>query len=114
MIPAKTNFRALYIIDKPEGLLNRLIRLLVINGVSVKIEHLENAPGKFCMLNSRLTLVMDANVSQLEQAEICARAFAAVEDTDSIYLKPDLRDFIARHPVNLEFTKSCRQWGIKG
>jgi hypothetical protein len=85
-----------------------------MNGVNVRIEHIENAAGKLCMLNGQMTLILDAKTRQLEQAEICAQAFVAVEDTDSIYLKPDLRDFIARQPASLEFAKLCRQCGIKG
>ncbi len=114
MIPAKVNFDQPYIVDKPEGLLKRLIRVLVINGISVKIENLEDAQGKLCILKERLTLILNSKVRPLGLAEICAQAFAAVEDTDSIYLKPDLRDFIARQPVNLAFVQLCRQCGIKG
>ena len=114
MIPAKVNFRPPYIVDKPEGLLKRLIRVLVINGVSVKIEHLDDAQGGFCMLNGQITLILDAKARPLKLAQLCAQALSAVEDTDSLYLRPDLRDFIARQAVNLAFTKLCRQCGIKG
>jgi hypothetical protein len=79
-----------------QAIFEELLVILEQNGVVIRTEPLCGGGGGLCKLKDKTIFFVDSEASAAEMAMICAQAVADMTDTDSIYLKPQVRDFIEK------------------
>lgn len=77
-----------------DALLEELIGLLEASGIKVRRESLEESRGGLCRLGGTLMLFLDEHADSLQSAAVCARALCKTVDITTIYLRPNVREFI--------------------
>lgn len=75
-------------------ILKTLVDLLEANRIKVRREILEDGPGGLCRIGKEKILFLDIRSQPDDQAETCAAALAEFVDLDTIYLLPDVREFV--------------------
>ncbi|HEX42269.1 MAG TPA: hypothetical protein ENN81_09450 [Phycisphaerales bacterium] len=75
-------------------ILEELLALLEGNAVTVRNEPLGGAGGGLCTVKGRPVFFHDTDASSSDAACACAEAVARTVDIESIYLRPEVRDFI--------------------
>lgn len=78
-------------------ILEDLLVLLEANGVKIRSEPLGGGGGGLCTIKGEHIFFMDTQSVSSETAVICAEAVATVVDIESIYIKPQIREFIETH-----------------
>jgi len=74
-----------------------LLGLLEKNNIAVRTESLGGRGGGVCRLKDRTVVFVDSQASAAETAAMCARAVNDLVDTESIYVVPQVRDFLEKH-----------------
>ena len=82
-------------------ILDELLALLEANGVTVRSEPLGGSGGGLCTVKGKSIFFVDTQASSAEVAALCAQAVTKTLDVESIYIKPQLRQFIESH-INAE------------
>jgi hypothetical protein len=77
-----------------DAILAELIELLQAAGVKVRREPLEDSRGGLCRLGAASVLFLDTHADPLQSATLCAQTLRRVVDVNTIYLRPNLREFI--------------------
>jgi hypothetical protein len=80
-----------------QGILEELLALLETNGVTVRSEPLGGEGGGLCTIKGRRVLFVDTEAPSIVTAAICAQSLPKVADIEEIYIKPQVRQFIADH-----------------
>ena len=75
-------------------ILEELIGLLEENGVEVRHEPIGGQGGGFCVIKGQKLFFADTNADSADVAALCARVISENVDTESIYLRPEVREFI--------------------
>jgi len=75
-------------------ILEELLALLEANSVTVRSEPLGGGGGGLCMVKGRPVFFHDTDASSSDAACACAEAAAKTVDIESVYLRPEVRDFI--------------------
>ncbi len=75
-------------------ILEELLALLEANGVTVRNESLGGAGGGLCTIKGSHVFFHDTDASSAEAASTCAEAVTKIIDIESIYLRPEVRDFV--------------------
>jgi hypothetical protein len=76
----------------------RLLELLSERNVRVRKEPLDGSRAGLCCLKGQKTFIFDPDSPAFEIAVCCAAAAAdVIDDLDSIYLRPAVRDFIDKY-----------------
>jgi hypothetical protein len=83
-----------------QRIVEELLALLEANGVTIRNEPLGGNGGGLCTVKGRENFFVDTQASSAEVAAICAEAVLKVADIDSIYIKPEVRQFIENHSNN--------------
>jgi hypothetical protein len=78
-------------------ILEDLLVLLEANGVKIRSEALGGGGGGLCTIKGEHTFFLDTQLASSETAIICAEAVSKVVDIESIYIKPQIREFIENH-----------------
>lgn len=78
-------------------ILEDLLGLLETNGVKIRSEPLGGGGGGLCTIKGEHIFFMDTQSASSEMAVICAEAVGKVVDIESIYIKPQIREFIEAH-----------------
>ncbi len=78
-------------------ILEDLIVLLEANGVKIRNEPLGGGGGGLCTIKGEHIFFLDTQSMSSEMAIICAEAVGKVVDIESIYIKPQIREFIENH-----------------
>ena len=71
-----------------------LLSLLEAGDVSVRNESLGGAGGGLCVVKGCHIFFHDTDASSTDAACACAEAVARTIDIESVYLRPEVRDFI--------------------
>lgn len=79
---------------EPHAILEELIRVLELSGVTVRREPLEGSGGGLCKIKDEWILFLDADSQSDTLIPICSEALARVVDMETIYIKPEVRRFI--------------------
>ena len=74
-----------------------LLALLEQNGVAIRNEPLGGSGGGLCTVKGQSIFFVDTQASYAEVAALCAEAVSKVVDTDNIYIRPQVRQFIEMH-----------------
>lgn len=75
-------------------LLEELVGLLETHGVKVRRESITDSTGGLCKINGEPILFLNIHAHASELADMCADALRTVADIDTMYLRPDIRQFI--------------------
>jgi hypothetical protein len=80
-----------------QDILEDLLALLEGAGISVRNEAMGGGGGGLCQMKGKQVFFVDKDSSTSDNAAHCAKAVAETVDIESIYLKPEVRDFVERH-----------------
>lgn len=82
-------------------ILDELLALLEANGVTVRSEPLGGSGGGLCTVKGKSIFFVDTQAPSAEVAAFCAQAVIKTLDVETIYIRPQLRQFIENH-INSE------------
>ena len=81
-----------------QSITQQLLVLLEEHRVLVRKEAMGGSGGGLCCLKGKNVLMIDQDSSSLETAINCAKAVESIiPDTEGIYLKPAIREFIDKY-----------------
>ena len=78
-------------------ILLELSALLEQNGVVVRRQSLGGGGGGLCKIKDKTVFFVDTECSATEMAVICARAVNETLDAESVYIKPQVRQFLEKY-----------------
>ncbi len=82
------------------NILEELLTLLEANGVKIRNEPLGGGGGGLCTIKGEHFFFVDTQAAAAETAALCAQAVSGLVDIDSIYLKPQIREFIEKIKIS--------------
>jgi hypothetical protein len=77
-----------------QRILEELLTLLDANGVAIRNEPLGGSGGGLCTVKGRQTFFVDTQAAPADVAALCAQALPKVTDVETIYIRPEVRQFI--------------------
>jgi len=80
-----------------QRIMEELLALLEGQGVAIRHEPLGGAGGGLCALRGTSVFFVDTEASSAEMAARCAEAVGKLVDIESIYLRPEIRQFIEEY-----------------
>ena len=80
-----------------QRILEELLGMLEAKGVKVRSEPLGGGGGGLCTVKGEKLFFVDTQATSAEMAAICAEAVARVVDIESIYIRPEIREFIEKY-----------------
>jgi hypothetical protein len=80
-----------------QRILDELLGLLEANHVKVRREPLGGQGGGLAMMKGQNVFFVDTDASSAEVGVLCAQAVARLLDIETIYLRPEVRQFIESH-----------------
>ena len=83
-----------------QRMLEELLSLLEANNVAIRSEPLDGSGGGLCTVKGQSFFFVDTQAPSAETAAICADAVSKVVDIESIYIKPEVRQFIENQSGN--------------
>ena len=78
-------------------ILEDLLGLLEENGIEIRREPLGGQGGGLCMMKGKKLFFADTNADSADVAALCAGVIAENVDIESIYLRPEVREFIENY-----------------
>jgi hypothetical protein len=78
-----------------QRILDELLELLEAQGVTVRKESLGGRGGGLARVRGQRLFFVDSDADSTETAARCAEAVADLVDIEAVYLRPDVREFIA-------------------
>ncbi|MHC4497920.1 MAG: hypothetical protein ACYS9T_04010 [Planctomycetota bacterium] len=80
-----------------QRILEELLALLEANGVAIRNEPLGGSGGGLCTVKGDRIFFVDTQATSAEGAATCAEAVSKVVDIETIYLRPEVREFIEKY-----------------
>jgi len=80
-----------------QRILEELLELLEANSVKIRNEPLGGSGGGLCTVKGEPIFFVDTEAQSAQVAAVCAEAVSKVVDTESVYIKPEVRQFIERY-----------------
>lgn len=77
--------------------LDELTELLEKNGVKIRKDSLGGGGAGLCKLKEGYFFFLDIDSNSYENALNCAKAVKEIIDIETIYLRPEIREFIENH-----------------
>lgn len=77
-----------------QSVLQQLLSILDDNGVQVRSEPLGGTGGGLCNVKGKNIFFLDTQAPTSETAILCAEAVGRLVDIESIYLRPQIRQYI--------------------
>lgn len=77
-----------------QRILEELLALLDANDVTIRNEPLGGSGGGLCTVRGRSTFFVDTHASTSDVATMCAQALPKITDIETIYIRPEVRQFI--------------------
>ena len=78
-----------------QGILEELLALLEANDVTIRNEPLGGSGGGLCTVKGKPILFVDTEAPSIVTAAICAETLPKVADIEQIFIRPQVRQFIA-------------------
>jgi len=80
-----------------QRILEELLHLLEGNGVTVRNEPLGGSGGGLCTVKGQRIFFVDTQAPSAEIAVLCAEAVAKLLDLETVYVRPEVRQYIESH-----------------
>jgi len=80
-----------------QRILEELLHLLEANGVKVRNEPLGGSGGGLCTVKGQRIFFVDTQAPSAEVAALCAEAVAKLLDLETVYIRPEVRQYIENH-----------------
>jgi len=80
-----------------QRILEELLSLLENNGITIRNEPLGGSGGGLCTLKGQTIFFVDTQATSAEMAAVCAEAVSQLINTETIYIRPEIRQFIETH-----------------
>jgi hypothetical protein len=80
-----------------QRILEELLALLEANGVTIRNEPLGGSGGGLCTVKGEHMFFVDTQATSAQMAATCAEAVAKLLDIETIYVRPEVRQFIESH-----------------
>ena len=80
-----------------QRILEELLALLEADGVTIRTEELGGSGGGLCTVKGKTIFFLDTQASSTETAALCADAVSKRIDIESVYIKPEVRQFIEKY-----------------
>jgi hypothetical protein len=80
-----------------QRILEEMLHLLEGNGVSVRNEPLGGSGGGLCTVKGQTFFFVDTQAPSAEVAALCAEAAAKLLDLETVYIRPEVRQYIESH-----------------
>jgi len=80
-----------------QQILEELLALLEANGVSIRLEPLGGTGGGLCTIKGGNVFFADTQAPSAGVAALCAEAVSKIVDIETVYIKPEVRQFIENH-----------------
>ena len=82
-----------------QQILEELLAILEQNGVAIRHEALGGGGGGLCTIKGDSIFFVDTQASSTEVAAMSSEAIAKIVDIESMYLRPEVRQFIEKYSV---------------
>jgi hypothetical protein len=79
-----------------KAILDDLVELLEKNSVKIRKDSMGGGGAGLCKLKEGYLFFMDTDSNAYENALNCAKAVKEIVDIETIYLRPEIREFIDR------------------
>ena len=76
---------------------DELLELLESHGVKIRAEPLGGAGGGLCSIKGENLFFLDTDASSADATALCAQAVLHILDVDSLYIRPQTREFLEKH-----------------
>ncbi len=83
-----------------QRILDELLTLLEAHRVKIRREPLGGRGGGLVTMKGQSIFFVDTEAASAEVASLCAEAVAKLLDIETIYLRPEVRQFIENHMDN--------------
>ena len=80
-----------------QRILDELLTLLEAHRVTIRREPLGGRGGGLATMKGQSIFFVDTEAASAEVASLCAEAVARLLDIETIYLRPEVRQFIESH-----------------
>ena len=80
-----------------QRILEELLVLLEADGVNIRNEPLGGSGGGLCTVKGEHVFFVDTQATSAEMAATCAEAVAKLLDIETLYIRPEVRQFIESH-----------------
>jgi len=80
-----------------QRILEELLHLLEANAVTVRNEPLGGSGGGLCTVKGQNFFFVDTQAPTAEVAALCAEAVAKLLDIETVYVRPEVRQYIQNH-----------------
>ena len=79
--------------------MEHLLTMLESENIEIRTDSLGGGAGGLCKIKGEYTFFVDSDSAAADSAANAAQAVAKVIDIDTIYIKPEVREFIEKHKV---------------
>jgi len=77
-----------------QEILGQLLTLLEQSGIELRTEPLGGAGGGLCSVKGKNIFFLDTQAPTAESASACAQAVGRLVDIESVYIRPEIRQYI--------------------
>jgi len=79
------------------NIVDELTGLLAKQGVEIRTVSLGGGGGGLCRIKGKYTFFVDSDAATAETAGLCAEAVLRLVDIESVYMKPEVREFVEKY-----------------
>ena len=80
-------------------IIEELVALLEQNGVNIRREAMGGGGGGLCIIKGKKIFFVDTDCPIAEMTAICSRAVNELLDIGSIYIRPQVRQFLEKYVI---------------
>ena len=80
-----------------QAILDELLALLEANNVTIRNEPLGGSGGGLCSIKGERIFFVDTQAPTADIVVLCAQAVERAVDTEKVFIKPQVRQFIENH-----------------
>jgi hypothetical protein len=80
-----------------QTILEELLALLERHGVEVRIAALGGGADALCKVKDKYIFFVDTDSDTVDTAAACARAMGQTVDIETVYLRPEVREFVQKY-----------------
>ena len=83
-----------------QDILEELLSLLESKDIAIRREALGGSGGGLCAVKGKQILFVDTQASAGEMAVICAEVVPKIVDIETVYIRPEVRQFIENYSTS--------------